>query len=232
MISLPSGSKTVDVQIIDSTSRLINAPTSVFVQPDIKGFETFNAPAYCFLITHTDSAGKKRQVVFDLGVRKDWNNLYSGILETLEDWRKKSGFELKVDKDVSEILTDDGVDLKDIEAVIWRSGGCPIFPISEVIANACTSHGHFDHVGNMQTFPSNVDLIVGPGLKDAYMPGWPKREISLLESDFAGRNVQGMSFEKSNLKVADFHALDFFGDGSFYLLDAPGVSKSLNCRRD
>jgi hypothetical protein len=33
-----------------------------------------------------------------------------------------------------------------------------------------------------------------------------------------------MSFEGSDLKIGGFRALDFYGDGSFYLLDAPGVS--------
>jgi glyoxylase-like metal-dependent hydrolase (beta-lactamase superfamily II) len=86
------------------------------------------------------------------------------------------------------------------------------------------SHGHYDHIGNMQTFPSDVDLVVGPGIKNAFMPGWPKREVALQESDFAGRNVMEMSFEGSELKIGGFRALDFYGDGSFYLLDAPGVS--------
>lgn len=95
-----------------------------------------------------------------------------------------------------------------------------------VMANECISHGHFDHIGNMQTFPSGIDLIVGPGIKEAYMPGWPRRDVPLRESDFAGRNVQEISFEESNLKIGGFRALDFFSDGSFYLLDSPGVSAS------
>ncbi len=79
----------------------------------------------------------------------------------------------------------------------------------------------------MQTLPSNVDLIVGPGLKDVYMPGWPKRAINWHESDFTSRNVREMSFEESNLVIGGFRALDYFGDSSFYLLDASGVSPSL-----
>lgn len=63
-------------------------------------------------------------MVFDLGVRKDWNNLYPGILENLEKWRKNFGFKLTVDKNVSEILTQNGVDMGGIEAVIWRSIRC------------------------------------------------------------------------------------------------------------
>lgn len=39
-----------------------------------------------------------------------------------------------------------------------------------------------------------------------------------------GRNVReiGFVFDKSSLKVSAFDALDFFGDGSFFLLNAPG----------
>lgn len=43
---------------------------------------------------------------------------------------------------------------------------------------------------------------------------------------FSGRNVQALSFDESSLKVGGFRVLDYFSDGSFYLLDAPGVSPS------
>lgn len=75
----------------------------------------------------------------------------------------------------------------------------------------------------MQTFPPEVNLVVGPGIKEAYMPGWPKREVPLPVADFTGRQVRELSFEKSDLNIGGFPALDFFGDRSFYLLDAPGV---------
>lgn len=57
------------------------------------------------------------------------------------------------------------------------------------------------------------------------MPGYPKREDStLLETDFEGRNVREIDFEKEGggLKIGRFNALDYFDDGSFYLLDTPG----------
>ena len=39
------------------------------------------------------------------------------------------------------------------------------------------------------------------------------------------RNVREMSFSNDDtIKIGDFLALDFFGDGSFYLLDTPGHS--------
>lgn len=38
-----------------------------------------------------------------------------------------------------------------------------------------------------------------------------------------GRDVREISFD-AGLKIGDYPAFDFFGDGSFYLLDTPGVS--------
>ncbi len=57
------------------------------------------------------------------------------------------------------------------------------------------------------------------------MPGYPSNpDAPIRESDYKGRNVREISFADTNLKVGRFRALDYFGDGSFYLLDAPGVS--------
>ena len=114
--------------------------------------------------------------------------------------------------DVASVLDSDGsgLDIRstDIKAVIW-------------------SHNHFDHIGDMSTFPPTTELIVGPDVRDASWPGWPQDpDAGLLDSDIQGRTVREISFDikKSDnvLKIGRFDALDFFGDGSFYLLDAPG----------
>lgn len=82
---------------------------------------------------------------------------------------------------------------------------------------------HYDHIGDMKTFPGSTKLIVGPGFKEAFMPAYPiKEESPLLESDWEGREVVETDFGDGNLKIGGFKALDYFGDGSFYLLDAPG----------
>ena len=41
----------------------------------------------------------------------------------------------------------------------------------------------------------------------------------------SGRKTMSIDFKES-LKIGAFHYHDFFGDGSFYLLDTPGVSGS------
>ena len=45
----------------------------------------------------------------------------------------------------------------------------------------------------------------------------------LPESDFLGREVVEASFPADAPVVAGLKSHDYFGDGSFYLLEAPGV---------
>ena len=86
------------------------------------------------------------------------------------------------------------------------------------------SHPHFDHTGDPSTFPASTDLVVGPGFKDAMLPGWPANPDAVVrESDYEGRNLREISFSES-LEIGGCRAVDYFGDGSFYLLDTPGVS--------
>lgn len=59
------------------------------------------------------------------------------------------------------------------------------------------------------------------------IPGYPKNPESLiLESDYEGRNLRQVNFEEESngLEIGGYRAFDYFGDGSFYLLETPGVS--------
>ncbi|OJJ35566.1 hypothetical protein ASPWEDRAFT_111079 [Aspergillus wentii DTO 134E9] len=87
--------------------------------------------------------------MFDLGVRKDWENSPEAFVAGIKD----SGGCISVDKDVATLLRERGQDLGEIGAIIW-------------------SHWHFDHAGDPQTFPTATDLIVGPGFKANIMPGF------------------------------------------------------------
>lgn len=107
-----------------------------------------------------------------------------------------------------EILEENNIKSTDIEAIIW-------------------SHWHWDHTGDPSTFPPSATLIVGPGFKEAFVPGYPSNpDAVILESDYAGRELRELSFPSSPdekiAKIGNFQALDYFGDGSFYVLDAPG----------
>ena len=43
-----------------------------------------------------------------------------------------------------------------------------------------------------------------------------------MEKDYSGRELIELDFSTSNLEIGNFQAIDYFKDGSFYLLDAPG----------
>ncbi|QIW95226.1 hypothetical protein AMS68_000744 [Peltaster fructicola] len=203
-LNIPQSDTSVKVSVIDSTTRL-KLPMTTFLQPDYVGHEYLLGPAFSFLIEHPS----RKPIVFDLGVRYDWQKL-----PMFPKWRK-AGWGILVERDVANILKDNGVDVDGgaIDAIIW-------------------SHHHWDHTGDPSLFPGSTELVVGPGFKAAHLPAYPKNpDSTLLETDFEGRNVREVNIEKEGhgLKIGRFHAYDYFGDGSFYLLDTPGHSIGHMC---
>lgn len=119
---------------------------------------------------------------------------------------KKNGWSVTIEKNVSEILTENDFPLDKINAIVW-------------------SHHHWDHQGRPALFPKSTELVVGPGFKKQYTPGWPTgHDSALREDDWEGRSFREVDVEKEGkqLKIGRFWAYDYFGDGSFYLLDTPG----------
>ena len=112
-LNIPESLSTVNVRIIDTTSRLENLPSKSFVKPTYKSFETLSIPSYAFLIEHPNL---KRKVVWDLGIREDWEKLAPTIVNRV----KQGGWKLDIERGVGEILKANSVDLKGIEAIIWR----------------------------------------------------------------------------------------------------------------
>lgn len=112
-LNIPDSQSVVNVHIINSTSRIKTIPFSVFVTPHYKGLDYLDCPAFSFLIEHASSG---RMILFDLGVRKDRENLPMVIVKRIED----GGWNVTVEKGVAEILQEGGVAPKDIEAIVWR----------------------------------------------------------------------------------------------------------------
>ncbi|KAK6217911.1 hypothetical protein LQW54_003199 [Pestalotiopsis sp. IQ-011] len=205
-LNIPASEATVDVRVIDTKTELRIDPKLFLQAQSNVQVQAFDAPIYCFLITHGS-----RNVLFDLGVRTDWENYAPRIVSLI-----KATTTIKVGADVAKVLDGDTSDLqvraKDVEAIIW-------------------SHNHFDHIGDPSTFPPSTDLIVGPGLRDASWPGWPTLgQAGVRDSDAAGRTVREVSFDGDGaVTVGRFAGFDCFGDGSFYLLDAPGHAPGHMC---
>lgn len=140
-----------------------------------------------------------------MGARKDVENLAPAIVERAKKWAVPG-------RNVADILAEDagaiGVKPHDIEAVIL-------------------SHHHWDHIGDMTTFPTSTALIVGPGFKKTLEPFYPTGSNSpMLEVDIEGREFREIDIaaEGKGLKIGRCDAFDFFADGSFYLLSTPGHS--------
>ncbi|KAI9170818.1 Cytochrome P450 monooxygenase mpaDE [Paramyrothecium foliicola] len=204
-LDLPSSSTTVEVRLIDTKFEVdFIGPPPKFYEPETPGFKDFTLPIYAFLISHGD-----RHLLFDAGMRRDPQNCAPVVAKMASQSMRFH----EVDHDVASILDNDtrlGVRSTDIEALIW-------------------SHTHFDHIGDPSRFPSTTNLIVGPGVKATIEVGYPTKEDAMtLDSDVAGREVLEVNFG-SGLVVAGFPAYDYFGDGSFYLLDAPGHAQGHMC---
>lgn len=204
-LNIPHSDNTVEVSIIDTTSHL-TLPSLMLIEPELPGFNTVQACCYSFLIKHRSTSSqnpsKYDTLVFDLGIRKDWENSAASIVAQVTPFKSN----LHIDKDVATILRENGQDLQEIGGIIW-------------------SHWHFDHTGDPVTFPTSTDLIVGPGFKSAFVPAYPTVPDSPLhEQAWQDRNLREIDFEKESngLCIGKFRALDFYGDGSFYLLDTPG----------
>ncbi|KAG8631915.1 hypothetical protein KVT40_001055 [Elsinoe batatas] len=196
-VKVPEGETSVGLRLINPVN-FGPAILERFMAPPVPGLETFKTcPSLSFLIEHPSG----RKLVWDLGIRKDWQNYSPSIAAYLPTTKYK----IQVEKNVADILRDGGVELETIEAVVW-------------------SHWHWDHIGDPSSFPSSTDLIVGPGFKSAMLPGAPANpESPILEKDYQGRNLREIGFEDPlALRIANFRAHDYFSDGSFYLLDSPG----------
>ncbi|RDL30988.1 Uncharacterized protein BP5553_09777 [Venustampulla echinocandica] len=183
--------------MVDTTA-LMTVVADKFVEPARDGHELLNMTVVAFLIEHEPSGQK---LMFDLGVRKDFWNLPPILQQRLGRVIPS----LRVDKDTTEILQESKISLKSISSVVW-------------------SHYHWDHTGTVSLFPPSTSLVVGPGVKSSpnLLPGYPQNPNSPLNaSDIEGRTLVEIDFT-SGLNIGEFRAHDYFGDGSFYLLDTPG----------
>ncbi|GAB7364260.1 hypothetical protein MBLNU230_g4808t1 [Neophaeotheca triangularis] len=197
VVNLPESASTVDVKVINPVN-FGPARLHRFMAPSVDHLEIFpTSPSLCFLLEHNSG----RKLVWDLGIRKDHENYAPSIASYLPT----TGYDIQIQKNVADILEDGDVNLNDIEAVIW-------------------SHWHWDHIGDPSSFPKTTSLIVGPGFKEAMLPGAPVNPKSpILAADYEGRELREIDFDNTqSLQIGRFKAFDYFGDGSFYLLDSPG----------
>ncbi|KAJ7815495.1 hypothetical protein B0H14DRAFT_3476122 [Mycena olivaceomarginata] len=192
-LTIPASNAIVEVKAFNVANVTTTLP-GVLLQPVLPGHDTIRIPLHAFLIEH--SASKKR-FMFDIGMRNDPLNLPPSVASLFQSG-VYSGDPFK---DITELLEEGGVPLESIETIIW-------------------SHSHFDHIGDMSKWPNTTNLVIGPGTNRSLYPEFP--DSTLQASDFAGHNVTELNFDNTNLTFSGLPAIDYFGDGSFYLLNTPG----------
>ena len=187
-LKIPASSSAVQVFVIDTTAKL-HIQSTIMFKPEIADMGEIVVPCFAFLISH--SSGRK--ILFDLGIRKDWENSAPLMIKYLQ----MANMTTNVTKDVADILKENGHKTEEIEAIVW-------------------SHFHFDHAGDPCTFPETTKLVVGPGFTEAFDgKSWPTKEDSVLREDgWQGRELVEVTFKEGEEGVGTiggFKSFDYFG---------------------
>lgn len=94
----------------------------------------------------------------------------------------------------------------------------------ESISTFVIGHAHFDHIGNLAHLPKSVRLVVGP---NSPVGEQLADELDVAKEEVLEREVRVLGRETDKWEnVGTFKGLDYFGDGSFWILDVPGVCTS------
>jgi glyoxylase-like metal-dependent hydrolase (beta-lactamase superfamily II) len=167
-------------------------------------------PSLAFLIRHGSS-----NLVFDLGLKRDFSGYREAQQHHIAQRQPTS-----VKPDAAESLRRGGVDPKDIDVVML-------------------SHVHWDHVGTPSDF-TKAQFVVGSGtmhlLANGGGPLYPAEifnpdelpaertnELPPVQEADAPRAFKTQLTELRWKPLSGFPAsIDFYGDGSLYIIDAPG----------
>ncbi|KZP07018.1 Metallo-hydrolase/oxidoreductase [Athelia psychrophila] len=149
-------------------------------------------PSFSFLVQHEQHG----RLLFDLGQRKNREGYPPSVQKYLH------GFYIKCDQDIVDLLEAGNVRPRDIGTVIY-------------------SHLHWDHVGDLTPFASAL-LVAGGGAAQALADPYPQNPESEVAALPKGQKVRYEDFSSSFALGPFPRAVDYFNDGSFYLVDAPG----------
>lgn len=164
--------------------------------------DTYPAPCLAFLLTHSASGAR---LLFDLGVpdiTKDAAPVSPAMRELM------AHLQFKRPPDVPSSLRRGGLEPSDVETVIL-------------------SHVHADHAGEPMLY-TKARFFAGAGARTLLENGFPKDAKShFVQNLFPEGRIEWLDPHGSDAdkwkSIGPFeHALDFWGDGALYVVDAPG----------
>ncbi|KAF1972728.1 hypothetical protein BU23DRAFT_599487 [Bimuria novae-zelandiae CBS 107.79] len=220
IITLPSpSSNQVCVTVSALEGGHLTLPESLFVTPADPEKRT-TVPSLSFLIQHPPTIEALAQgstttkLIFDLGLKRDFTGYREAQQHHIAQRQPTT-----VSPDVAESLRKGPLQPEDIDTVIL-------------------SHVHWDHVGTPSDFP-NAEFIVGNGtlhlLANGGGPLYPAalfnadelpkdrtKELPPVASDPNFISHTRTTQHKWQSLGGFPAAIDFFGDGSLYIIDAPG----------
>ncbi|ORY29316.1 beta-lactamase-like protein [Naematelia encephala] len=215
---LPSpASKEAIVKVSLIPTSTLTAPSKVFTS--FAGEEDkCEAPCWSFLIEKGDEA-----ILWDMGLRQDPENSPDSIV----NGALKKFIPHPAPGPISR-LVQHGYDVSKIKLVIF-------------------SHEHFDRTGDLDTLPSpSPPILLGPGSIESISPGHPQDPNAAWPSTWLKKYHFTELPDPNSIKAAPFeseladlepkgsktrmyqpvgcfdHGVDWFGDGSLWIIDAPG----------
>lgn len=109
LVEIPESQNAAKVSVIDNGAR-IKGSLSFFVEPPLIDHIEGAAPAFSFLIENEDN----RRLVFDLGIRKHYDEYTPFVKEYHRSFKFDTG------EEIFDLLDAQGIALDTIEGVIWR----------------------------------------------------------------------------------------------------------------
>ncbi|KIJ20844.1 hypothetical protein PAXINDRAFT_25650, partial [Paxillus involutus ATCC 200175] len=178
-------------------------PTQYLVAGDAPD-EFIDCPSLAFVLTHSKTGTR---VVFDLGVRRNIESLPPSLHDYIYkqgEGEGKKGCAVYVEQTADESLIKGGVTPDQIEVII-------------------ISHLHFDHIGDASPF-TKATFVIGEESKDILTSGYPIDPKSQILADSVPlERTRFLSPSDFSTSIGPFpHALNYFGDGSLYVIDTPG----------
>lgn len=170
----------------------LSAPLS-FLVADAAPDAIVHLPSLAFLLRHSRTG---ETLLFDLGARKDFEKLPPAVLQLIT-----SAMQISVPQDVPESLRKGGLAPSDIDTVVL-------------------SHLHWDHVGDTAQY-TKANFVVGAECAALLSPGYPADPTSQYPSDTLPPARTRFVSDWAPLGPVP-RAHDLYGEGSVYLVDAPG----------